>query len=105
LNNPAGSLNARAAALASGVNPASTPLSPTVQAKFKGFTFVDESLMEQQFGNRDNELDRMDEDDQEEDDDWEKVYSNQKGDRMSGVMSSKHDNDDSIFNNGGFEGV
>jgi serine/threonine protein kinase len=102
LNNPAGSLNARAAALASGINPASTPLSPTVQANFKGFTYVDESNMENQFRGRDNDLDQMDEDDQE-DDDWEKVYSDKKGDRMSGVVSNHNDNDDSIFNNGGFD--
>ncbi|KAI5291029.1 hypothetical protein KEM54_006622 [Ascosphaera aggregata] len=38
------SLNARAAM---GAMPASTPLSPGMQANFKGFTFVDESSMEQ----------------------------------------------------------
>ncbi|KIW08488.1 hypothetical protein, variant 3 [Verruconis gallopava] len=93
LNNPTGSLNARAAALASGVNPASTPLSPTVQANFKGFTFVDESAMEKQFGRGDREeMDRMD-----EDDDWEKVDSDRKGDRMSGIQS------DDVFNHGGFD--
>jgi X-X-X-Leu-X-X-Gly heptad repeat protein len=101
LNNGAGSLNARAAALASGINPASTPLSPTIQAKFAGFTYVDESTMDRQFHDRDNDTDRMDED-ENEDDDWEKVYSNQKGDRMSGVVSS-NDHEDSIFNNGGFD--
>jgi X-X-X-Leu-X-X-Gly heptad repeat protein len=102
LNNGAGSLNARAAALASGVNPASTPLSPTVQAKFAGFTYVDESTMDRHFGDRDNDMDRMEEDDNE-DADWEKVYSNEKGDRMSGVVSSNNDNDDGIFNHGGFD--
>ncbi|TLD37644.1 ATP-dependent RNA helicase dbp2 [Venturia nashicola] len=100
LNNPAGSLNARAAALASGVNPASTPLSPTVQANFKGFTYVDESNMENQFRGRENDLDQMDEDDHE-DDDWEKVYSNKRGDRMSGVVSNNNENDDGIL--GGFD--
>ncbi|KAF3491494.1 AGC/AKT protein kinase [Arthroderma uncinatum] len=40
------SLNARAAALANGLNPAGTPLSPGMQANFKGFTFVNESSME-----------------------------------------------------------
>jgi protein-serine/threonine kinase len=97
LNNPTGSLNARAAALASGMNPASTPLSPTMQANFKGFTFVDESAMEKQFGRggacERDELDRMDEDDEE----WEKVYSDQKGDRMSGIQG------DDVFNHGGFD--
>lgn len=102
LNNGVGSLNARAAALASGVNPASTPLSPTVQAKFAGFTYVDESTMDRQFADRDDDADRMEEDDNE-DADWEKVYSNEKGDRMSGVVTSNHDNDDGIFNHGGFD--
>ena len=46
------SLNARAAALASGVNSDSTPLSPTMQNQFKGFTFVDESTLEQQYADR-----------------------------------------------------
>ena len=46
------SLNARAAALASGVTD-NTPLSPTMQNQFKGFTFVDESTLEQQFADRD----------------------------------------------------
>ncbi|KAK5062936.1 hypothetical protein LTR84_005012 [Exophiala bonariae] len=47
LNNTSSSLNARAAALAGGWLGglgASTPLSPSMQAAFKGFTFVDESL-------------------------------------------------------------
>ncbi|QDS75681.1 hypothetical protein FKW77_007627 [Venturia effusa] len=100
LNNPAGSLNARAAALASGMNPASTPLSPTVQANFKGFTYVDESNMDSHFRGKENDLDQMDEDDHE-DDDWEKVYSDKKGDRMSGVVSNNNENDDGIL--GGFD--
>ncbi|KAF2205000.1 kinase-like protein [Delitschia confertaspora ATCC 74209] len=89
-----GSLNARAAALASGVNPASTPLSPTMQANFAGFTFVDESSIDQHFKHRDD-LERMDEDDKE-DHDWEKI---ERGDRMSGVISS-NDHDETIFNHG-----
>jgi serine/threonine protein kinase SCH9 len=44
------SLNARVAALATGAMPASTPLSPGMQANFRGFTFVDESSMDEQFG-------------------------------------------------------
>ncbi|KAF2398512.1 Pkinase-domain-containing protein, partial [Trichodelitschia bisporula] len=108
MNNMGSSLNARAAALASGVNPASTPLSPTVQANFKGFTFVDESTMERNFRDRSqDDLDRMDEDEHEDhndDDEWEKVDDahDSRGYRMSGVVQG-HDNDDSIFNNGGFE--
>jgi protein-serine/threonine kinase len=94
-----GSLNARAAALASGVNPASTPLSPTMQANFAGFTFVDESTMERQFGHRENDVERMDEDekDKDEDPEWEKPAG--RGDRMSGIIPS---NDD-IFNHGNFD--
>ncbi|KAH7380660.1 kinase-like domain-containing protein [Pyrenochaeta sp. MPI-SDFR-AT-0127] len=93
-----GSLNARAAALASGVNPASTPLSPTMQANFAGFTFTDQSTMEQQFGNRQrDELERMDEDDKDEVD-WDKPAG--RGDRMSGVIPS---NDHDIFNHGNFD--
>jgi len=47
------SLNARAAALASGTGLDNTPLSPTMQNQFKGFTFVDESTLEQQYADRD----------------------------------------------------
>ncbi|KAK3628691.1 Serine/threonine-protein kinase [Elasticomyces elasticus] len=47
------SLNARAAALASGLGQDNTPLSPTMQNQFKGFTFVDESTLEQQYADRD----------------------------------------------------
>ncbi|KAL5388484.1 Serine/threonine-protein kinase [Paraphaeosphaeria sporulosa] len=94
-----GSLNARAAALASGVNPASTPLSPTMQANFAGFTFVDESTMDQQFAhkNREHEPERMDEDDKD-DINWDKPAG--RGDRMSGVIPS---NDHDIFNHGNFD--
>lgn len=94
-----GSLNARAAALASGVHPASTPLSPTMQANFAGFTFVDESSMDQHFRNRDHDLERMDEDDKE-DVDWEKPSA--RGDRMSGIVPS-NDHDDAIFSHGNFD--
>ncbi|KAI9663361.1 MAG: Serine/threonine-protein kinase [Alyxoria varia] len=51
--NGASSLNARAAALASGVDTAATPLSPTMQANFKGFTFVDESSVEKHMRDQD----------------------------------------------------
>jgi len=90
-----GSLNARAAALASGVNPASTPLSPTMQANFAGFTFTGESTMEQQFGSRThNDHDRMEED-EKDDINWDKPAG--RGDRMSGVVpSNEHD----VFNHG-----
>ncbi|KAL6705757.1 Serine/threonine-protein kinase [Coniothyrium glycines] len=93
-----GSLNARAAALASGINPASTPLSPTMQANFAGFTFTDASTMEQQFSHKQrDELERMDEDERD-DVDWDKPAG--RGDRMSGVIPS---NDHDIFNHGNFD--
>ena len=44
------SLHARAVALTTGAIPASTPLSPGMQANFKGFTFVDESSIDERFG-------------------------------------------------------
>ncbi|XPS73511.1 Non-specific serine/threonine protein kinase [Ascochyta lentis] len=92
-----GSLNARAAALASGVNPASTPLSPTMQANFAGFTFTGESTMEQQFGGSrtHNDHDRMEED-EKDDVNWDKPAG--RGDRMSGVIPSNNEHD--IFNHG-----
>jgi protein-serine/threonine kinase len=90
-----GSLNARAAALASGVNPASTPLSPTMQANFAGFTFTGESTMEQQFGSRTHDSERMDED-EKDDVNWDKPAG--RGDRMSGVIPSTNEHD--IFNHG-----
>ncbi|KAJ5908958.1 hypothetical protein N7495_001640 [Penicillium taxi] len=40
------SLNLRAAALANGLMPGTTPLSPGMQANFKGFTFVNESSID-----------------------------------------------------------
>ncbi|CAG5143763.1 uncharacterized protein ALTATR162_LOCUS1414 [Alternaria atra] len=99
LNGP-GSLNARAAALASGVNPASTPLSPTMQANFAGFTFTDQSTMEQQFGSdrhRNDALERMDED-EGDDVNWDRPAG--RGDRMSGIVpSNEHD----VFNHGQFD--
>lgn len=56
-----GSLNARALGTANLA--ASTPLSPTLQANFRGFTFVDESTMEEHFGNQEVQyLDAMHED-------------------------------------------
>ena len=108
-----GSLNERAAAAAAG-QIASTPLSPTMQANFRGFTFVDESSIDDHFGDRIH--DRMDEDmDRDSSNGWnsedqtdtpKQLDSDDENDRnfnrMSGVV--KHgDNDDHLFNNGGFE--
>jgi len=87
----AGSLNARAAALAAGVNP-ETPLSPTLQTAFKGFTFVDESNLEKQFG---GDLSRQHT--REDSEELRKTYSNVQGDRMSGVVSQQ---EQGMFDNG-----
>ncbi|KAF2148197.1 kinase-like protein, partial [Myriangium duriaei CBS 260.36] len=72
------SLNARAAALAAGINP-ETPLSPTLQTAFKGFTFVDESTLDRQFGNGLSRVSTREEDG----DELRRTIS--KGDRMSGL--------------------
>lgn len=88
------SLNARAAALASGVDTNSTPLSPTMQNQFKGFTFVDESTLEQQFADR-TDLDSPVEE--------KAAFGHEKnGDRMSGVEPTHHDGD---FNHGMLEDI
>lgn len=91
------SLNERAAAVAGGAITASTPLSPGMQANFQGFTFVDESTMDEQFQGR--QLEPMEED-ASEDDDWEHVP--RRADRMSGILKTAS-NDDGIFNDGHFD--
>lgn len=54
-------LNMHAASVANGMMTGSTPLSPGMQANFRGFTFVNESSMDHHFQNELGE-DRMDED-------------------------------------------
>jgi len=92
----ASSLNARAAALANGVHADSTPLSPTMQNQFKGFTFVDESTLEQQFADRDFT-------DGSDDRILNRVSTNFStrggGDRMSGIEPTSAQSD-SEFNHG-----
>lgn len=78
----ASSLNARAAAVAAGMNP-ETPLSPTLQTAFKGFTFVDESTLDQHFGNG-NGLSRVST--REDGDELRRTIS--KDNRMSGLEQS-----------------
>ena len=99
-----GSMNARALGIASLT--ASTPLSPTLQANFRGFTFVDDSMLEEHLGgHRDSRyLDSMDEDGEYE---WQNgAYVEDgrgfdgRGNRMSGVIkTSGHGRDDDIFGN------
>ncbi|KAK4495628.1 hypothetical protein PRZ48_012896 [Zasmidium cellare] len=89
------SLNARAAALASGINTDSTPLSPTMQNQFKGFTFVDESTLEQQYADRDvGGLDSPD------GGVASRTFSNRAGDRMSGLEPTSATSADADFNHG-----
>ena len=89
------SLNARAAALASGAEPASTPLSPGMQANFRGFTFVDESSMEEQFRSREN--DNMDDEPKDEEDNWDNPSQRKREDRMSGIIKTNSGGDDGIY--------
>ena len=101
-----GSLNARASAIASANFPASTPLSPGMQANFKGFTFVDESNIDDHFESRG--LEPMDEDSE---DNWDDNYRRDSQDddrhysgspdarRMSGIM---HD-ESGLFGGGGMD--
>ncbi|KAL8631926.1 hypothetical protein Q9189_002300 [Teloschistes chrysophthalmus] len=96
------SLNARAAALTSGAIPASTPLSPGMQANFKGFTFVDESTMDDHF--HDKGTDNMEEDDAstETDPRHGPNQRGQGGDRMSGIIRTV-ESEDGVFNDSQFD--
>jgi len=100
-----GSLNARAKALAAS-DPASTPLSPTMQLNFKGFTFVDESSIDEHMRDRvKDEYDDMDEDEKREED-WEDPFDvpqSHRGDRMSGIVKSPTNEDSSMFNGSHFD--
>ncbi|KAM3421851.1 hypothetical protein BST61_g2228 [Cercospora zeina] len=66
---------------------------PTMQNQFKGFTFVDESTLEQQYAGHDVES---------ADNNLSRTFSNRAGDRMSGLepTSAKTDNADADFNHG-----
>ncbi|OQO10578.1 hypothetical protein B0A48_03876 [Cryoendolithus antarcticus] len=90
----ASSLNARAAALATGANIDSTPLSPTMQNQFKGFTFVDESTLEQQYAGRD-----IDARSPQEDKPGQGFDQSRNGERMTGVETSQS-SADGDFNHG-----
>lgn len=83
------SIKNRAANLARGFA-TSTPLSPSVQANFQGFTFVDESALEEEM------RDRYDEDMAEarrrEEEDWDNLddVDMRKGNRMSGIVKTNN---------------
>ncbi|KAK8085595.1 hypothetical protein PG997_006866 [Apiospora hydei] len=81
----AGSLNERAHALSTGFAN-STPLSPTTQAHFQGFTFVDDNALDDHFGGRYDD-DEMDAD--RRDNDWDDLDENElrkANNRMSGIV-------------------
>ncbi|KAH8594293.1 BPK2, Sch9-like camp-dependent protein kinase catalytic subunit [Bisporella sp. PMI_857] len=105
VNGGSSSLNARAAALASNAA-ASTPLSPTMQANFKGFTFVDESSIEEHMRDRiKDQYEDMDEG-ENHDDDWEDpfdVANKGAGDRMSGIVKTNTNEDSPMFNGTHFD--
>ncbi|KAI5785965.1 serine/threonine-protein kinase sck1 [Pyronema domesticum] len=106
-----GSLNARAAAIASQM-PNSTPLSPGMQANFRGFTFVDESSIDEHLGGRDTDEEMGD-----LEGDWNNnyhagsyggrgghhigSYGRDREHRMSGV--TRTGGGDDVFGNGGME--
>ncbi|PKS06496.1 hypothetical protein jhhlp_007244 [Lomentospora prolificans] len=90
-----GSLHERAAALARGFA-TSTPLSPSVQANFQGFTYVDESALEENMRDRYDDEDMSDahhESRRDEDDDWDNLDDmdlRRGGNRMSGIVRTNN---------------
>lgn len=103
--NTNGSLNERAAALAKGYA-TSTPLSPSVQANFQGFTFVDESALEDHMQDRYKyDDDEMDEDDGKKgDDDWDDIndLDPRGANRMSGIVRT-NTHDEQMFGGSHFD--
>lgn len=96
------SLNDRAAALANGLMPTgSTPLSPGMQANFKGFTFVNESSIDHHV--RPEPGEQMDED-SIQDDSWQRTHraNNSTDQRMTGVQKADG-TEPSIFNVDNFD--
>lgn len=108
-----GSLNERAAALAKGYA-TSTPLSPSVQANFQGFTYVDESALEDHMKDRyegrfeDDEMDDVDHHhhNNKNDDDWDDLgdLDSREANRMSGIVKTST-NDEQMFGNTHFDDV
>lgn len=105
LQNGASSLNARAAALAAGMA-TSTPLSPTMQANFKGFTFVDESSIDEHMQGRIRDEDDSMDEGEKHPDDWEDpndIPDKRRSDRMSGIVRTGTNEDSNMFNGGQFD--
>ncbi|KAI0022457.1 protein kinase-like domain-containing protein [Xylariomycetidae sp. FL0641] len=88
-----GSLNARAQQLSTGFAN-STPLSPTTQANFKGFTFVDENSLDDHMRERyeDEEMG----DANRRDNDWDDLddLDLRKANRMSGIVKTGGHNEE-----------
>ncbi|KAK3382895.1 serine/threonine-protein kinase sck1 [Lasiosphaeria ovina] len=105
--NTNGSLNERAAALAKGFA-TSTPLSPSVQANFQGFTFVDESALEDhmkdRFEMRYEDEDMDDVSNSKKDDDWDDLHDldPRNANRMSGIVKT-NTNDEQMFGASNFD--
>ncbi|KAK1972728.1 kinase-like protein [Colletotrichum sublineola] len=97
-----GSLNERAAALSKGFA-TSTPLSPSVQANFQGFTFVDESALDDHMRDKSRYDDEEMRDSHNQDDDWDDLEDvNQKSNRMSGIVRTTT-NDEQMIGGGHFD--
>ncbi|KAK2041294.1 kinase-like protein [Colletotrichum somersetense] len=97
-----GSLNERAAALSKGFA-TSTPLSPSVQANFQGFTFVDESALDDHMRDKGRYDDEEMRDSHHQDDDWDDLEDmNQKSNRMSGIVRTTT-NDEQMIGGGHFD--
>lgn len=93
------SLNLRAAALANGLMPASTPLSPGMQANFKGFTFVNESSIDHHLM---DDSDHMEEDGLH-DHEWQRGHRSGNSvssvdQRMAGSHKAHDGTESGIFN-------
>ncbi|KAH7039709.1 kinase-like domain-containing protein [Microdochium trichocladiopsis] len=104
--NQNGSLNERAQQLATGFA-TSTPLSPTTQANFQGFTFVDESSLDHHMGGRYDDEDMNDSGHHHHhrrDNDWDdldELAQQRANNRMSGVVKTGHG--DEPFGNSHFD--
>jgi len=103
--NQNGSLNERAQQLATGFA-TSTPLSPTTQANFQGFTFVDESSLDHHMGGHYDDDDMNDASHrrrrQDNDfDDPDDIAQQKANNRMSGVVKTGHG--DEPFGNSHFD--
>ncbi|CAJ2512952.1 Uu.00g010710.m01.CDS01 [Anthostomella pinea] len=86
--NTNGSLNERAQQLATGFGASSTPLSPTTQANFKGFTFVDENSLDEHMRGRYDDDDMSDA--ERRDNDWDDLedLDLRRANRMSGIVET-----------------